>query len=206
MIILIFSSVLFMVVAKRLFYGRFMNFIILPFNNKYVFMYNKKDKLMNWFHIFFTFFMVINFALFIYMVRNVLLDIQQGSHPLAYLVILGGLLLFLIAKVGLQMVNGFIFGSSNVIADLIFKKTSYLNYSSIIMFFANLVLLFIIRDSSMVIYVAIFLILLVNSIGWATTLKNHQKFLANNFFYFILYLCALEITPLVVIASYLNRG
>ena len=52
--LIIFSSVIFLVLAKSLFYGRFLNFIILPFNNKYIFLYNKKDRLMNWFHIFFT--------------------------------------------------------------------------------------------------------------------------------------------------------
>ena len=43
---LIFASLIFIVSAKGLFYGRYMNFIILPFNNKYIFLYNKKDKLM----------------------------------------------------------------------------------------------------------------------------------------------------------------
>ncbi|WKX78586.1 DUF4271 domain-containing protein [Zobellia laminariae] len=54
--IILISSIVFLVLAKSLFYSRFLNFIILPFNNKYIFMYNKKEKLMNWFHIFFTIF------------------------------------------------------------------------------------------------------------------------------------------------------
>ncbi len=56
--LIIFSSVIFLVLAKSLFYSRFLNFIILPFNNKYIFLYNKKDRLMNWFHIFFTCFSI----------------------------------------------------------------------------------------------------------------------------------------------------
>ncbi|WP_281278407.1 DUF4271 domain-containing protein [Muriicola soli] len=64
--IIIFSSAFFLVLAKSLFYGRFLNFIILPFNNKYIFLYNKKDKLMNWFHIFFTVFLLLNLSLFLY--------------------------------------------------------------------------------------------------------------------------------------------
>ena len=38
----------------------------------------------------------------------------------------------------------------------------------------------------------------------AKLLKNYQKILIPNIFYFILYLCALEIAPLVVIGSYLK--
>ncbi|MBT8297643.1 MAG: DUF4271 domain-containing protein, partial [Maribacter sp.] len=58
--ILIFLSLLFVVLVKGVFYTRFLNFIILPFNNKYIFMYNKKEKLLNWFNLFFGLFLIIN--------------------------------------------------------------------------------------------------------------------------------------------------
>ncbi len=168
-------------------------------------MYNKKDRLMNWFHVFFTVFQIINFAIFIYLARNVLLDLGRDSYPSFFLIILLCLLLFLTAKVALQLGNGYLFGSGKVISEIVFKKLSYLNYSGIIMFLANVVLSYILKDSKFVVYTAIFLILLVNAIGWATALRNHQKFVASHFFYFILYLCALEISPLVIIGSYLNH-
>ncbi|WFO18183.1 DUF4271 domain-containing protein [Cellulophaga baltica 4] len=38
--------------------------------------------------------------------------------------------------------------------------------------------------------------------GWVTAIRNHQKLITNNFFYFILYLCALEIAPLVLLGDY----
>ena len=195
------------VLAKSTFYNRFLNFIILPFNNKYVFMYNKKEKLLNWFHIFFTVFQVINLSLFIYLAIQVLF--KEGSFmsmesTYGYPTILGALLLFLLIKVSLQLSNGFIFNSNKTISDLIFKKLSYLNYSGLIMFTANIILCYVLKDSQMVVYVTFFLILMINAIGWVTLLRNHQNFLASNFFYFILYLCALEIAPFVIIGSYLN--
>ena len=169
-------------------------------------MYNKKEKLMNWFHIFLTVFQVINFSLFLYLSWKVfygsLSDINLD--PYLFPIILGSLLLFLILKVGIQLGNGFIFSSNKVISELIFKKLSYLNHSGLIMFIANIVLSYILKDSKAVVYVAFFFIILINGIGWATLLRNHQKFIANNFFYFILYLCALEIAPWVIIGSYLK--
>ncbi|MEX0289166.1 MAG: DUF4271 domain-containing protein [Flavobacteriaceae bacterium] len=101
--VILFSSVLFIVIAKSLFYGRFLNFIILPFNNKYIFMYNKKDKLLNWFHVFFTIFKLINFSLFLYLTRDILLEMENRSYLLVYLAILGALILFLIVKFFLQL-------------------------------------------------------------------------------------------------------
>ena len=202
--ILLLSSILLPVLAKRFFYSRFLNFIILPFNNKYIFMYNKKEKLVNWFHMFFTFFQIINFSLFIFLAGNIVLSTAQKSELFIYPVILAGILGFIFLKVVLQLGNGFIFGSNKTVSELIFKKLSYLNYTGIIMFMANLILAYVANDSLLVVFAAIFLILTINIIGWVTLLRNHQKFITGYFFYFILYLCALEISPIIIIGSYLK--
>ena len=170
-------------------------------------MYNKKEKLLNWFHIFFTVFQIINFSLFIYLALQIVFKeslIIREFGGLVYPIILGGLLFFILAKVSLQLGNGFIFNSNRTISELIFKKLSYLNYSALIMFASNIILCYVLKDSLIVVYVSFFLILLINTIGWVTLLRNHQNFLAANFFYFILYLCALEIAPFIIIGSYLN--
>lgn len=203
--VMLLTSLLFLVLAKGLFYGRFMNFIILPFNNKYIFMYNKKEKLLNWFHIFFTIFQLINFSLFIFFVQEVVFSTGKNPYPLMYPVLLVSITIFVILKITVQMANGFIFGSAKTISELIFKKLSYLNYSGIIMFVANMLLAYVLQDSKTVVYTAIFIILLINVAGWVTMLRNHQKFITNYFLYFILYLCALEISPLIIIGSYLKQ-
>ncbi len=202
--LLIFGSLIFVIVAKKLFHARFLNFIILPFNNKYIFMYNKKEKLGNWFHVFFTIFQIINFSLFLFLSYQILVSDVNYSKPVIYFVILGGLVLFLTLKIILQLSNGFVFNNNKIITEIIFKKMSYLNHSSILMFIANVILTYIAKDSSIVVYITISLVILENSIGLIDLLKNHQKFLANNFFYFILYLCALEIGPIIIVRSLLK--
>ena len=202
--LVIFLSLLFLAISKRFFYSRFLNFMILPFNNKYIFMYIKKDRLFNSFQVFFTLFQLFNFALFIYQGSVVLTDANINHSLLTYLVILGILLLFSLAKIMVQMGSGYVFNNSRVISELIFKKLSYLNYSGLVMLLANSILVYITQDSKLVVYTAIFLILLINVMGWITLVKNHQKLIANYFFYFILYLCALEIAPLVLIANALT--
>jgi hypothetical protein len=186
------TSVFFVVIGKSFFYNRFMNFIILPFNNKYVIMYNKKDRLVNWFHIFLTLFQLFNFALFVY------------AYPFIYVLILGLLGLFLLIKVILQLFNAFIFNITSTISELIFKKLTYLNYSGIVMFLANIILSYALKDSKTVIYVSISLVFLINLIGWVTIIRNQQFYITSNIFYFILYLCTLEIAPFVILGSYLK--
>ena len=153
--IIIFLSLLFVVVAKSVFYTRFINFIILPFNNKYIFMYNKKEKIVNWFNLFFGIFIVLNFSLFIYLSRSILFQPTQNNPSIIFPLIMGSILLFMILKVLLQLGNSFIFGAQKTISEIIFKKISYFNYSGLIMFLANIILTYIIIDSKVVVYVAL---------------------------------------------------
>ncbi|MBT8306028.1 MAG: DUF4271 domain-containing protein [Maribacter sp.] len=202
--ILIFLSLFFVVLAKGAFYTRFLNFIILPFNNKYIFMYNKKEILLNWFNLFFGLFLIINLSLFLYLGMELWTGSAPSSAILVFPLIMGSIVLFLFIKLALQLGNALIFGIQKTITEVIFKKLSYFNYSGLIMFVANVVLAYIAKESKVVFYVAISLILLANVIGWITILRNHQKYITSNFFYFILYLCALEIAPFIIIGSFLK--
>ncbi len=201
--LVIFSSLLFLVVAKRYFYSRFLNFMILPFNNKYIFMYNKKDLLLNGFQFFFTFFQLLNFALFIYLAYGVVSD-TPPLPPVNYLTILGISMAFILVKIFLQMGNSAIFNNSKVVTELIFKKLSYFNYCGLVLVLANIILTYVLPTSKVVVYVGILLFLIINTAGWITLIKNHQKLITSYFFYFILYLCALEIAPLVLIVNALT--
>lgn len=201
--IILFSSIFFMVLAKMGFYGRFLNYMILPFNNKYIFLYQKKDRLFNWFSIFFSIFQLLNFALFIYFVNKIFFQFEKEHQFEVYLLIFISLFVFLSLKILLQFGNGFIFNANKTISEIVFKKLSYLNYSGIVMLFANLILNYVLQESKAVVFISIVLIFLINAIGWITTLRNHQKFIASNFVYFILYLCALEIAPIIIVGNYL---
>ena len=202
--LVLFGSLLFVVIAKQLYYSRFLNFIVLPFNNKYIFMYNKKERLLNWFHILFTIFQIINTALFIFFVFKNLALIKILDAPFIFPLILVGLFLLLAVKTTLQLANGAIFDSQSIFSEIIFKKMSYMNYGGIVLFLANLFLSYVSINPNIVIFTAIFLFLSVNTIGWALVLKNYQNLIANYIFYFILYLCTLEIAPLVILGSFLK--
>ncbi len=197
-------SLLCMVFAKELFYNRFLNFIILPFNNKYLFLYNKKGRLLSGFHLAFSLFQVLNLALFVVLGARAWGEEVPRGATLSFAIILGGLLAFTLLKIGLQLAIAHLFERVQLISSLIFKKISYLNYSTLVLFGANLLLTYLLPNSKTLVLGGILGALMVNSIGWFTILKMNQKYLSSHFFYFILYLCALEIAPLVIISFELN--
>lgn len=190
-----------LVFSKGLYYNRFVNFIILPFNNKYIFLYSKKGRLLNPFHLSMSFFQILNLTLFGYLGALAFYGEERWGTSFVFPALLGGLLAFTLLKVGIQLLGGYIFQAEKLVASLIFKKLSYLNYSALVLFVANLLLTFLLPMSKPVVYVSFFLLLLVNGIGWIAILKIHQKYIASHFFYFILYLCALEIAPFLIISG-----
>lgn len=203
--LVLFGSLIFPAVAKRLYYARFLNFIILPFNNKYILMYNKKERLFNWFNMLFSFFTILNASLFIYLSRPLWQQTGEEVFPFLYLVIAGMLLVYLVVKSLLQLVNAYLFDNKGVVVEYMFKKLSYLFYSGLVLFIANLFLVYVIPGATVMIYSAIGIFILVNLAGWFTIVKSHQNYIAGHFFYFILYLCALEIAPILVILNALTH-
>lgn len=159
---------------------------------------------MNWFHIFFTVFQLLNLSLFLYLVVSIYKPNEVLPTPLLFALILGLVFLFLFVKILIQLGNSTIFNNQSVIAEILFKKISYLNYSSLVMFLANVMLTYVFIGSKTVILLGSALILLILIIGWVTIIKTHLKFLTNYFFYFILYLCALEIAPIIIVVNALK--
>ncbi|SMC44130.1 DUF4271 domain-containing protein [Cellulophaga tyrosinoxydans] len=200
--IILCCSIISIVLAKSLYYHRFSNFMILPFNNKYIFMYNKKDKLSHWFTIFLSIFQLLNFALFVYYIDSIFHISNATKSANLYFGILGMVLLFFMIKIILNLSNAFVFNITDTISEFLFKNIAYLNYSGFVLLFANILLTYVIKDSKTVVYISFALFFIINMIGWVVVIRNYQKLIANNFFYFILYLCALEITPIVLLGDY----
>ena len=202
--IVILISTVFIIIAKSMFYSRFLNFMVLPFNNKYLFIYNKKDILLNWFHIFISAFQVMNLTLFIFYTANILFKADLAADPVNYLIIFGLLVVFFVLKIFIQLGNSFVFDNQKTIIEIIFKKISFMNFSGLILFLANILLTFILPGSKWIVLGGILLVFVVNLVGWITILRNHQKYISSHFFYFILYLCALEFSPYALIVYYIK--
>lgn len=203
--VLLFVSLVVLALGKYLFQSRFLNFIILPFNNRYVVLYNKKGRLLNWFHILLTLFQLINLSLFLFLVQRTFFPNALETLTLApFILILIGAVLFQLVKLLLQFAKGFVFNTQELISEVLFSKLSYFNHSSLVMFVSNVIIVYIAKDTEIVFYTAFILIAFINAIGLAKLLKNYQKAIIPHFFYFILYLCTLEIAPLVIVGTYLK--
>ena len=205
MTIILVMSLLLLSLGKYFFKSSFFNFIILPFNNKYITLNKKRGKLFQGFHIIISIFQMANLTLFIFLAQNVFQEQPLNVYSDFYLMIVGGLLVYFLLKAVLQMGNGYFFENRELMTELIFEKLSYFNYGGLIVFMGNILVIYVFPGSRVIIYIIILLFLIINGIGAINILRNLQKLIVSHTFYFILYLCTLEIAPYSYYwISYLN--
>ena len=81
----------------------------------------------------------------------------------------------------------------------LFQKLSYRNYIAILVFPFTLLLIYTFTISDLWVYGIVSFILFANLTGIFNIFRQYQKLISANWFYFILYLCALEIAPYFIL-------
>lgn len=197
---------LFMVaMAKIINEKKFKDYLILPVNNRYFLLYEKGAKMFSGFHLVNTVFQLLCTSLFVFlMLRHFGLEQDQSSIRL-FLYIIVGVLSFMFFKWLLQKGIGNLFQINALIDAYLYQKWSYLNYSAMFLLVANTLLVYTFNSLAPAIYIFAIFFLLINFVGWVITIKMYQKAVSNNIFYFILYLCALEISPYVIVGHYFKN-
>lgn len=184
--------------SKQFFSVRFNDFIAVLGNSKYLKIYSRDQKFIDGFDSLLFFNLIISLSIFGFLAYSTLVE-PTPFELLLFLKIIFGVAALVLIKVLLERLVGSVFDIDKLIDFYLFQKTSYLNFSGFILLPINVLLLYTFSPSKLAIYISIGLMLLINFIGLITTFKNHQKLILNNLFYFILYLCALEIGPYLIL-------
>ncbi len=196
---LIFVAILsLLALIKTSYYNRFIDFLWLPVNNKYLMVYSKEQTLRHPFTLLMSLVQILITAKFITLVIPVFEFSFWQKIEHSYFVIAGVLLLLLGSKILLQKIIANLFNIDALVDQYIFKKISYLNHSSLLLLVFSVLFTYSIDASKTSIIVIFLLFLMLNVTGWFLLLKNHRELIFSKLFYFILYLCALEIAPYLI--------
>lgn len=192
------------VVAKYINTLRFSDFLYVVSNSKYLKIYTKDQKFVDQFDSFLFVNLAISLSIFSYFTYNNFVS-PINFELITFLKLLFSVAAIIIIKTLLERLIGSLFVIDSLIDNYLFQKTTFKNYSGILFLAANLLLLYTNLSANIVIISAILLIGLINLIGFLTSFKNHQKHINPNFFYFLLYLCALEIAPYILLYKVLRE-
>ena len=199
--ILIVVSLVFIATAKLLYSKRFNDFFEIFRNSNYLKIYLKDQKFINLFDGLLFANLILSLAIFVVISLNIFSvneQVQVQTIELYYklIVIIGAIILM---KVLIDRLVGSLFEINEIMNIYVFQKITYKNYIGLILLPVNILLIFALNPSKTVMYMIIFLLLVVNVIGFIISVKSYLKVIKSNLFYFILYLCALEIAPYLIL-------
>ncbi len=177
---------------------RFNDFLYVIGNSKYLKIYTKDQKFIDQFDSFLFINLALSFSIFSYFAYSTFVT-PLSFELISFLKLLFAVSTIVIIKTLLERLIGSLFEIDRLIDYYLFQKTTFKNYSGIVFLIANLFLLYTNTHANVVIIVAFLLICLLNLIGFLNSFKNYQNRINPNMFYFLLYLCALEIGPYILL-------
>src|SRR5690554_786767 len=197
-ILLIVISLVFMAIAKLLFEKRFNHFASILINSSYLKIYSKDQKFIDLFDGLLFLNLVFSASIFGFISYNTLCESIEMSVALIFKFMFG-IGVFILIKVLLERLIGSLFSIDNLMDKYLFQKTSYKNYLGLALIPINVLLLFSMTPNKAIVLTFIILLTVINTIGLLTSYKSNLNLIKRDFFYFILYLCALEIGPYIIL-------
>ncbi len=199
---LVFLAILiFLTLAKVLYKDRLLHTATLFISVKYLFIYFGKEKndIINLFQFLLFMVQLLVLSLLFYFAN----DRWQFSPELnglnGFLLLVGSVGLYFCFRYLMGLFLAEIFNIKNKYSRIVYDKVSYFN--NLILWILPFLILSIYaniyKESFFKITFSILTVLLI--LRYSLILLNNKKLIINNLFYFILYLCALEIAPLAII-------
>ena len=186
-------------VTKYAYPKRFDEFVRLPLNNKYFFVQGKNDDIKHPFNVLLFVAQVISVSLFIYLILNFYGSERIKSNPWLFVQICTAYTFFVLIKFLIEKIVGTIFNIDTIINSYLYQKLSYRNLLGIAVFAANLILFYAVEPSMVFLLIFFSVLVVLNCLALINSYKSLWKLILSNFSYFILYLCALEIAPYLIL-------
>ncbi|MES2485836.1 MAG: DUF4271 domain-containing protein, partial [Bacteroidota bacterium] len=164
-------------------------------SNKYSKIYKDSANLQSWFTISMFFVQVISFAFVVQFVLSEFdLNIQKTSW-VTYIQLFTLLTFFILAKFLIEKIVATSFGIEEFNEQFNLQKVNYRAYIGLMLLPVNVVLFYNDNINAIALYVVLGLIVMASVVSYVFSLRNYQNLIFSKIFYFILYLCALEIAP-----------
>ncbi len=185
--------------SKYFYPKRFHEFSLLPITNQYFFVHGKNDELNHPFNMMLFVVQIICVSIFVFLLFKVFNPSEVQKNEWLFLQICTAYSVFVLIRFSLEKIVGNIFSLDVLINNYLYQKLSYRNFLGILFFIANLFFLYIYPPTANALLIFGGFALALNSIALLYSYKKNGKLIFSNFFYFILYLCALEIAPYIIL-------
>ena len=187
-------SLLLVVVTKTFFEARFSEFIRLIATDKYIKIYKDPSHIMSWFTISLFVVQLISFSFFILILLD-FIGLGSKTDGIKFIQIITLLGVFVLSKYLIEKIIATSFNIEDFTEQFNLQKVSYRTLLGLILLPINVLLYYNSFSSEILLYGILAFVLIFNGFTYLLSLKSYQNLLFSKLFYFILYLCALEIAP-----------
>ncbi len=179
---------------RAVFETRFSEFIKLAWSDKYAKIYKDSGNIMSWFTISMFTVQIISFAFIIQFFLSYYGIVQKNSW-VSYIQIITLTAVFILSKYLIEKIIATAFNIEEFNEQFNLRKVNYRTYTGLILLPANIILFYNTAPNLAVLYIITGIIILSSIYSYLISLRIYQNLIISKLFYFILYLCALEIAP-----------
>lgn len=181
-------------ITKSFFESRFNDFLKLIISDKYIKIYKDSSHLMSGFTIGLFIVQIISLAFFIQLILSHF-GYATKTDWIIFIRITTMLGFFILSKFLIEKIIATSFNIEEFIEQFNLQKVSYRTYISLLILPVDIILFYNNNSSKFFFFLFIIIIIVINVLTYLLSIKNYQRLLFGKLFYFILYLCALEIAP-----------
>ncbi|TRX38494.1 DUF4271 domain-containing protein [Flavobacterium sp. ZT3R18] len=180
--------------TKSVYENRFEDFVKLIYSNKYIRIYRDSSHLMGMFSISLFFVQIISFSFFIQLLLSYL---GYGSKTdwILFIQIFTFLIYFILSKFLIEKIIATTFNIEEFIEQFNLQKVTYRTYIGLLLLPVDIVLFYYDSILENIPLLVFYIILALNGLLYLISIKNYRNEIFSKLFYFILYLCTLEIAP-----------
>ena len=191
--------------TKSIFENRFSDFANLIFSDKYTKVYKDTIHLKSGFTIALFFVQIISLAFFIQLSMSHF-GYASKTDWILYIQIITFLIFFILSKFLIEKIIATAFNMEEFVEQFNLKKVTYRTYIGLILLPINVILFYYDSISRNILLMILAIILITNVLTYLLSIKSYQNLIFSKLFYFILYLCALEIAPYYFMYYWFTKG
>ena len=192
-------------ITKSVFENRFADFANLIYSNKYIKVYKDSSNLKSTFTVSLFLVQVISLAFFVQITLSYF-GYASKTDWLLYIQIVTLLVFFILSKYLIEKIIATSFNIEEFMEQFNLQKVTYRTYIGLFILPFNIILFYYDSFSKNIPLLIIAIILIINTLTYFISIKNYQKLIFSKLFYFILYLCALEIAPYYFMYYWFTKG
>lgn len=181
-------------ITKSVYENRFEDFTKLMFSDKYARIYKDSSHLMGMFSISLFFVQIISFSFFI---QILLSNFDYGSKTdwILFIQIFTFVIYFILSKFLIEKIIGTTFRIEELVEQFNLQKVTYRTYVGLLLLPVDIILFYYDSLLKNIPLIVLYSVLILNILLYIYSIKNYRKEIFSKLFYFILYLCTLEIAP-----------